>query len=73
MLWLGKKWGRAGAIQPLSPAHVCWEVICSKPCGCTAKMINRAIKEALVVLSAMLCQGREEMVEGQEQALNLLH
>lgn len=69
MLWLGKKWGRAGAIQPLSPAHVCCEVICFKPCGCAAKIINRAIKEAPVALSAMLCRGREEMVEGQEQTL----
>lgn len=69
MLWLGNKRGRAGAIQPLSPAHVCWEVICSKPCGCAAKIISRAIKEAPVALSVMLCQGREEIVEGQEQTL----
>lgn len=51
------------ATQPLSPAHVCWEVICSKPRGCSVKIINRAIKEAPVVaLSAMLCRGREESV-----------
>lgn len=24
VFWLGEKWGRAGAIQPLSPACVCW-------------------------------------------------
>lgn len=72
MLWLEKKWGRAGAIQPLSPAHMCWEVICSERCGGTAKIINRAIKEAPVAPSVMLCGGRVEMVEGQEQ-LSLLH
>lgn len=51
-----KKWGRAGATQPLSPAH---QVICSKPCGCSVKIIKRAIKEAPVALSAMLCRGVE--------------
>lgn len=24
VLWLGEKWGRAGAIQLLHPACVCW-------------------------------------------------
>lgn len=68
MLWLqGKKWGRAGATQPLSPAH---EVICSKPCGCSVKIINRAIKEAPVALGAMLCRGREGELRGGEGLLS---
>lgn len=57
----GKKVGQSWSNQPLSPAHVCWEVICSKPCGCSIKIINRAIKEAPVALNAMLCgAGRRE-------------
>lgn len=68
VLWLqGKKWGRAGATQPLSPAH---EVICSKPCGCSVKIINRAIKEAPVALGAMLCRGREGELRGGEGLLS---
>lgn len=72
MLWLGgRKWGRAGATQPLSLAHVCWEVICSKPCGWSVKIMVRGIKEAPVALSAVLCgAGRREQLRGGEGLLS---
>lgn len=67
MLRRGKKWGRAEAIQPSSPACVCWEVKCSNARRDTAEIVIRAINEALAAPGAGLCQGRG-MAEGQNCA-----
>lgn len=49
----GKKVGQSWSNPALEPCPVCWEGICSEPCGCSVKIMNRAIKEAPAAL--MLC------------------
>lgn len=42
----GKKVGQSWSSPALEPCPACWEGICSEPCGCGVKIINRAIKES---------------------------
>lgn len=63
----GKKVGQSWSNPALEPCPVCWEGVCSEPCGCCVKIINRAIKEAPAAL--MLCGAGRRAQLGRGEGL----